>query len=112
MENLKNSHLWVSGFLVALLIGLAIVGPSRLYRAYRDWKTDAYGANWLVIQQDMNRNPVHIWKLKNRSIGNEEMSDSIFFTDNNGYVIHLSAPYIYLEVTDGNFFKALSIYKK
>jgi len=43
------------------------------------------------------------WNLMNKSVGNEENSDGIFFIDNDDNVVHLSGHYIYIKITGGNW---------
>lgn len=108
-DNWKPIAVIVAILLIIMLV-LFSIGPARLHRYYSLWRSDAYGANWLVLEQNEDRKIVQYWELKKTSVGNEEDSDGIYFTDENGFVIHLSAPYKLVEIPDGKWEEAKKLF--
>ena len=101
-EKEQNDKTFLIGTIIVIILAITaiilLVGPQRIYRSYKGWKTDAYGAEWLVLQYAQDGSIIAYWELHKKSIGNETNSDGIYFTDNDGNVIHLSGHYIYIQV--------------
>ena len=97
----KKIYLWLF-VIIAILILLIVapIGPARIARYWRSYKTDAYGSDWLVVQYAQDGSVITQWELDDNSIGSETGSDGIFFYDNYGNVVHLSGHYIYVQVKD------------
>ena len=93
---------WIGVIVSLLVIGIAfaIMGPAACTRKVQAWKTGACGADWLVVQYSQDGGIIATWELDDKSIGNEENSDGIYFTDGHGNVVHLSGHYIYVELED------------
>jgi hypothetical protein len=98
-------------FLICLVIGI-LIGPKGCERHVQSWQSSAYGSDWLVVQYSATGNPLNIWELKNKSIGNEASSDGIYFLDNDGNVVHLSGNYIYVQISGNGMDSAKSKYLK
>ena len=82
-----------------ILLGIfLVIGPKGCSRHYNAWVSDAYGADWLVVQYAMDGSIIAKWRLANKSIGNESNSDGIFFLDSSGNIVHLSGHYIYVRI--------------
>jgi hypothetical protein len=111
-ENCIAERPWII-VVVIIIVLLAcigfVIGPNRINRFWENYKSDAYGSDWLVIKENMNGDAIHYWELKNTSIGNEENSDGIYFLDGNEDIVHLSGFYTYIEVKD-SFEKAKNKY--
>lgn len=83
---------------IVILLLVLVAGPARISRMWEGYKADAYGADWVVVQYAQDGSVISHWELKSKSVGNEEQSDGIYFTDNSGNVVHLSGHYIYVQV--------------
>ena len=80
-------------FGIVLVIGLVIfgiMGPAGCSRTFQGWKAGAYGADWLVVQYAQDGHVICYWELNDKSIGNEESSDGIYFTDEYGNVVEMA----------------------
>ena len=106
----RETGIFVGYALGILFLLFLIIGPNKINRFWQNYKADAYGSDWLVVQYDMTGSPIQYWELKDKSIGSEFNSDGIFFTDNDNLVIHLSGFYNYIEIKDNNFEKAKEKY--
>ncbi len=94
------------GIIAAVIIVIILfIGPKRIARYWASYKSDAYGSDWLVIEEDMQGNAIRHWELEDKSVGSETNSDGIYFIDENGDVVHLSGFYTYIQVK-GSFDKA------
>jgi len=96
--------------IVFVLILGVIMGPAGCQRQMSAWKAGAYGSNWLVVQYAQDGHVINYWELKNKSIGNEQNSDGIYFPDNEDNVVHLSGHYVYIQTND--FDRAKELYLK
>lgn len=99
---------WVVGVgggivLLLMLVLLALIGPKGCERRVASWKAEAYGSDWLVVQYAYDGSTIASWKLRDKSVGNEEGSDGIFFRTNKGHIIHLSGHYVYVQIQDGDW---------
>ncbi|HVM90375.1 MAG TPA: hypothetical protein VMU11_00575 [Verrucomicrobiae bacterium] len=57
------------------------------------------GANWVVVQMDMNGHAFRCWSLHGVSISNEEHSDGIYWLDSEtGNLVHISGNYNRVQV--------------
>jgi hypothetical protein len=110
-----DTEIWRTGVLLLgfiIFIGV-LAGPKGCSRRYDAWKASSYGSDWLVIRYNAMGKPVDHWELKNKSVGNEQDSDGIFFVDNDGIVVHLGGgAYGYYQVHNGAWDKARARYLK
>lgn len=88
--------------LVVILIIGSLVGWQGLRTSFNSWFAEAYGSDWLVVSYTATGKPLNVWELKNISVKSEKGSDGIYFIDNSSNVVHISAPYMYIQVTDWN----------
>ena len=101
MSEVKAGILAVLAIAAVVVLGIVlIVGPKTIERQFSSWRASAYGSDWLVVQYSGMGKVMTHWELHDKSIGNEEHSDGIYFTDDNGNVIHLSGHYVYVQVKD------------
>jgi hypothetical protein len=99
----KPFYVGVAFFIAVMAVVIfIIVGPAGISRRVDSWLGDAYGSDWLVVQYSMSGDVINYWELKDKSIGSEEGSDGIYFTDNDENVVHLSGHYVYIQVNDFN----------
>ena len=90
-------------FIIALTLFL-VMGPKGCSRQFNSWKASSYGSDWLVVQYAQDGSVINHWKLHNKSVGNEDNSDGIYFLDDQNNVVHLSGHYVYIQV-NGDFEK-------
>lgn len=62
--------------------------------------SDVTGADWLVIQYDMNGTPFRCWQLERVGVTSESGSDGIFWKSREGNLVHVSGIYNYIQVDD------------
>ena len=91
--------------LAALFAGGVFVfsGPSGISRSWSNYQANWGGSDWLVVQYAQDGSVIATWELHDQAMGSEQNSDGIFFTDNDGNVVHLSGHYVYVQVTDGKW---------
>jgi len=92
--------------ILMLVIGFIIVGPKGCSRKLDSWSASAYGSDWLVVHYTQNGDVINSWELNNKSVGNEDGSDGIYFTDNEGNVVHLSGHYVYVQIVNDKWEEA------
>ena len=61
------------------------------------------GADWIVVQYDMNCQPKMAWLLRGTGITNEGYSDGIYWYDPAGHLIHISGWYNRIQVKGEQF---------
>ncbi|OGH69018.1 MAG: hypothetical protein A2754_00975 [Candidatus Magasanikbacteria bacterium RIFCSPHIGHO2_01_FULL_47_8] len=99
MEKLRRS--W------NVLFALLLVGCAGLSRDCSSCTAGSFGADWVVVQMDMNGGPYRCWELPNTSVTNEPHSDGIFWKENaSGNLVHLSGHYNRVQVVGGNWERA------
>lgn len=83
-----------------LLFGL-IMGCAGIQRDCSSCWASSTGADWVVVQMDLNGRPFRCWELRNVSIENEPQSDGIYWLDEHSNLVHISGLYNRVQV-DGN----------
>jgi hypothetical protein len=62
------------------------------------------GADWVVVQMDMNGHAFRCWRLNSVSIANEPQSDGIYWLDSeSGNLVHISGLYNRVQVVDDHW---------
>lgn len=84
-----------SWLLLSLLTGCA--GTERSCAADNATR---FGADWVVVQMDLNGRPFRCWSLTGVSIANEPQSDGIYW-EGPGGLVHISGHYNRIQVTQG-----------
>jgi len=85
-------------FLVLLLCSCAGIS-----RKCSSWCADTTGADWIVVQMDMNGHAFRCWELEDVSIANEESSDGIYWKSDEGHLVHISGLYNRVQVKGGHW---------
>ena len=94
---------WIRNIVLASLLTM-VAACAGFERGCSDWGATTFGADWIVVQYDLNMNPKLCWKLENKSVANETSSDGIYW--NNGLygdLIHVSGHYNFVQVENNNF---------
>lgn len=96
---------------ISTILSLTLLtGCAGAQRSCTNWSAESFGADWLVVQLDMNGHPFSCWKLKNTSIANEDKSDGIHWQDNRtGHMVHISGWYNRVQVANSDFDGAAKI---
>lgn len=89
--------------LKTVLLVVFLVGCAGMQRDCAGCNAGAFGADWVVVQMDMNGRPFRCWTLRNTSISNEEHSDGIWWQSPNGNLVHISGLYNRVQVSNGNW---------
>lgn len=66
------------------------------------------GADWVVVQTDMDGRPFRCWTLNDVSVANEDNSDGIYWQSADGHLVHISNNYVRVQVDHGGFEGALA----
>jgi hypothetical protein len=82
---------------------LLLVGCAGMSRSCASGCAENFGADWLIAQYNASGQQLHCWKLTNRSVSNEEHSDGIYWTSNEGHLVHIGGWYTRVQVVGGNF---------
>jgi len=104
-KNTSCLGLIVSILVIAIIAGI-VIGPKGCSRRYESWKASSYGSDWLIVQYAQDGSIINNWELYNKSVGNEENSDGIFFLDDESNVVHISGHYTYIQIIDDKWDKA------
>lgn len=89
---------WFSLSLALVLFGCAGAG-----RSCSSCSAQNFGADWIVVQMDMNGNPYRCWELPETSVSNEAQSDGIYWKEGAGNLVHLSGHYNRVQVERGDW---------
>ena len=88
--------------IVSVVMLALVVGCAGMQRGCSGFSAESFGADWIVVQYDMNMNPKCCWKLTNTSITNEAQSDGIYWLDEgSGHLVHISGWYNRVQVKIG-----------
>lgn len=88
---------------------LILAGCASMGRSCSSWNATNFGADWVVIQMDMNGRPYRCWELHGASITNEQASDGIYWKDpTGGNLMHLSGHYNRVQVVNGDWKSAFA----
>jgi hypothetical protein len=96
---------WVHAFAVWFVV---IAGCAGTQRGCAAACAENYGADWIVVQMDMNGSPYRCWTLENTSITNEDHSDGIYWLSPRGHLVHISGHYNRVQVAGGHWDDAFS----
>lgn len=88
---------------------LFLSGCAGMVRGCSSEMATSFGADWVVVQLDMNGTPFRCWQLNNTSITNESASDGIYWLDNEtGHLVHISGLYNRVQVRNGEWSSAFA----
>lgn len=62
------------------------------------WASDVTGADWIVVQLDMNGETFNCWRLEGSGVSSETNSDGIYWLTSDGHLVHVSGWYNYVQV--------------
>lgn len=82
-----------------VLLGLLFIGCAGMTRGCASGCASTYGADWIVVQYDMEGRPYRCWELHDVSVANEEHSDGIYWLSSDGHLVHISNNYNRIQVT-------------
>lgn len=92
---MKSKFLTVSAIMLLLMIGC-----DGCLRNCQSSCANNLGADWLVVQYDMNGDPFNCWQLSDVSLSSEPNSDGIQWLDKRtGNMVHLSGWYNHVQTT-------------
>lgn len=87
-------------------MALLLVGCASMQRDCASCNAETLGADWIVVQLDMNGRPFRCWELTNVSIVNEGQSDGVYWRSPAGHLVHISGLYNRVQVTGGRWAEA------
>lgn len=89
------------------LFALLFVGCAGVSRSCSSCNAEEFGADWVIVQMDLNGTPFRCWELPNTSVTNESQSDGVYWKDSvTGNLVHLSGHYNRVQVVGGNWDRA------
>ncbi len=98
------------------MYALLLVGCAGISRSCSSCQAENFGADWVVVQMDLEGRPFRCWALQDTSIDNEPQSDGIYWKENGtGNLVHISGLYNRVQVVGGNWnnaFKELGLTKE
>jgi len=80
---------------IVVLLCLLYLGPAGTARNFESWRSQHYGANWLVIQYSSSGSVINHWELENGGISDTD--NDIFFIDKEGNAVYLSGHFIIVQ---------------
>lgn len=83
-----------------------LVGCAGMQRSCTSCNAEQFGADWVVVQLDVNGRPFRCWELHNVSISNETQSDGIQWQASTGHMVHVSGFYNRVQVIGGRWDEA------
>jgi hypothetical protein len=83
-----------------------LVGCAAVQKDCASCNATANGADWIVVQLDLNGKPFRCWSMQDVSISNENASDGIWWQNESGNLIHISGLYNRVQVIDDNWLNA------
>lgn len=90
---------WAVGIICAVcIVGYLIIGWRGVSRGCSGCFATAVGADWVVVQLDLEGTPFRCWELHGVSIANEAQSDGIYWEEENGNLVHISGLYNRVQV--------------
>jgi hypothetical protein len=91
-------------FLLALFTGCA-----GYWRSCSSCNAESFGADWVIVQMDMNGYPYRCWELPKTSVSNEPASDGIYWEERGGgNLVHISGHYNRVQVVGANWDRAFA----
>lgn len=99
---------WFKFRLNSILLGLLMVGCAGTGRSCSNWGAQNFGADWVIVQTDLNGRAFRCWKLSNVSVSNESQSDGIYWKSSKGHLVHLSGQYNRVQVESDDWKGALA----
>lgn len=95
--------------ILAFVAVLALGGCAGMQRSCCSSFAQDFGADWVIVQVDMNGQPFRCWQLHDTSVANEAHSDGIYWLDKpSGNLVHISGLYNRVQVTNGKWTPAFS----
>ena len=89
---------WYLLFVLVMFSGCAGLG-----RGCSSMWASAAGANWIIVQYNMNGQPLAAWKLTDVSVSNEQNSDGIYWKEGSGHLVHISGWYNRVQVAGNDY---------
>jgi hypothetical protein len=84
-------------------ITLLLFGCAGTQRGCASGCASELGADWVIVQMDLNGRPFRCWALAGVSVGNESASDGIYWQERSGNLLHISGHYNRVQVTGGDW---------
>lgn len=92
---------------IIFIICLTIIGCAGIDKSLTSCCATNIGADWVIVQLDMNGNPIMCWKVYSVSLTSENTLDGIYWKDTKtGNLIHLSGWYNFVQVSGNNYEQA------
>ncbi len=86
------------------LLLFLFAGCASLDRGCSSCNAENFGADYVIVQMDLEGRPFRCWALQNVSITNESQSDGIYWKDTaSGNLVHISGHYNRVQVVGGNW---------
>lgn len=95
-------------WLVMFVCAWLLAGCAGWERSCSSCGAQNFGADWVVVQMDLEGKPFRCWKLSDTSISNEESSDGIYWVGDGGNLVHISGLYNRVQVEDNNWDQAFA----
>ena len=83
---------------VLALLALIFASCAGTQRGCASINATQFGADWIVVQMDMNGVPYRCWELHDTSIANEGSSDGVYWLSPQGHLVHISGHYNRVQV--------------
>ena len=90
-------------FSKALIFTFLLTGCAAVQRDCSSFGAENFGADWVVVQLDLNGQPFRCWALHKTSITNEQGSDGIWWRAPGGNLVHISGLYNRVQVNNNNW---------
>ena len=103
-EGVKAAAVVVALAAAVFLGGWFVVsGPAGMSRQFQNWTANWGGSDWLVVQYNQSGGVISSWELHGKSVESESGCDGIYFTDNDGNIVHLSGHYVFVQIVGGEW---------
>lgn len=80
-----------------------LIGCAGMQRDCASCVAEQGGADWVIVQMDLNGRPYRCWALRNVSVTNEPHSDGIYWEGSGGNLVHISGHYNRVQVVNGRW---------
>jgi hypothetical protein len=99
---------WV--LICVVVVVLVWVGMSwrGISRGCSGCYASSVGADWIVVQVDLEGRPFRCWELDNVSVANESQSDGVYWEESNGNLVHISGLYNRVQISGENWDEGFS----
>lgn len=88
----------------AFLAVVLLAGCASMSRDCSNMGATSFGADWVVVQTDLNGHAFRCWELHGAAITNEGNSDGIWWEDpQSRNLVHISGSYTRVQVINGSW---------